>query len=98
ERQDVVGLRLPEPEVYELGDLLGMLLGEVARLLGVLVGVEELPAVVLEVADPGERAVLGDRLPALVPDAARAEHLVVLRLLVRRRARVVERVAHRDAG
>ena len=75
-----------------------MLLGEVVRLGAVLVGVEQLPAVLVELAQADrDRPVLGDRLPALVPDAARAQHLVVLGLLPRRRVGRVERVAHRHA-
>jgi hypothetical protein len=95
ERQDVVALGLREPEVDELLDLLRVLLSEVVCLGAIFVRVEQLPAVLVELAEPdGHGAVLGNRLPALVPDAARAEHLVVLGLLRGRRVRGVELVAH----
>ena len=56
----------------------GMLVGQVMSFRTVLIGVEELPAVLVEVAHAAERSVLGNRLPALVPDPAAAQHLVVL--------------------
>ena len=50
-----------------------MLAGQVVGLGAVGVGVEQLPAVLVEVAEPDrDRAVLGDRLPALVPGSCTA--------------------------
>ena len=85
----------------ELGELVGHLGGEVVRLGPVGVGVVELPGVVVErrqrqTLDP-RRRVAGDRGPALVVDAAVAEHLEVLRLVALGRVGVVERVAHAHA-
>jgi hypothetical protein len=93
----VVGLGLLEPQIDQLFDLVGVLVGEVVGLRAVCVGVEELPAILIEVSLAEERTVLGHCLPALVPDPARAEHLVVLDLLAGRRIRGVEAVAHRHA-
>jgi hypothetical protein len=86
-----------QPERLQLLDLVRMLVGDVLRLGPVLIGVEELPAVVLEVPEARDRTVLGDRLPAAVPDAAVAHHLVVLGLLAGRSIRL-ERVGHGHAG
>ena len=62
--------------------------------LGSVVGVEQLPALLVEVAPRlGRGRDRGRRLPALVPDRPRAEHRVELRLLAGRRVRVVEAVA-----
>ncbi len=97
ERQDVELLRLLEPRGDQRLEPLGLLCGEVVRLGAVLLGVEELPDVVVEVAETRCRAVHGHRLPAVLPDAARAEHRVVLALLRRRRIALVERVLHRHA-
>ncbi len=80
-----------------------MLLGEVVRLRPVGVGVVELPDVVVEGRHDGvdaglpRRAVLGHRGPALVVDAAVAEHLEVLRLVALGGVGVVEAVGHADA-
>ena len=74
-----------------------MLGGEVVQLGAVDVGVVQLPLVVVEVAPAGERRVVGDGLPAVVPDRPRAEHRVELRRPRRRRRRVVEAVAHAHA-
>lgn len=96
QRQDVVPPRLVHPEPLQLLDLLGMLVGDVVGLGAVLVGVEELPVVVLEAPGSRDRAVLGDGLPALVPDAPVTHHLVVLGLLAGGSV-PLERVGHRDA-
>ena len=61
------------------------------------VDVVQLPHVLVEMALARDRRVQGDGLPAVLPDAARAEHRVVLPLLLRRRRRRVEAVAHRHA-
>ena len=85
-------------KVGELPDLVGMVRGEIHRLGAVLVDVKELPAVLVEVAEVDrDRPVLGRGFPPLVPDAARAQHLVALGVSRRRCRGVVEAVAHRDA-
>ena len=80
ERERPVRAGLGEPEVDQLPELLGVLGREVVQLGAVDVGVVELPLVVVEVAPAAERRVGGDGLPAVVPDAAGAEHRVELRL------------------
>jgi hypothetical protein len=68
-----------------------MLLGEVVRFGAVLVGVEQLPAILVEVPEADrDRAVLGNGLPPPVPDAPGAQHLVVLGLRAGGGAGVVE--------
>ena len=57
------------------------------------VDVEQLPAVLIEVAHPAERTMLGHGLPTLIPDPATSEHLIVLRDLLRG-ALALEGVAH----
>ena len=80
---------------------LGLLGGQVAG-LGPVAGAVQLPDVVVEGRQlraqqlPG-RAVLGDRGPAAVVDAAVAGDLEVLRLVPFGRGRVVEGVAHAHA-
>ena len=99
EREDVVLRRLDQEQPLQLRELLGLLLREVVRLRPVVRAVE-LPDVLVERRPLGRyprRAVAGDRGPALVVDAAVAEHLEVLRLAALRRVGVVERVGHRDA-
>ena len=71
---------------------------EVVRLGAIHIGVEQLPAVVVELAPVDHGAVFGRHLPALVPQAAGAEHLVVLRFLAGGCIGVVEAVAHRHTG
>ena len=96
ERQHLVARRLDQPEALQLVELLRHLLGQILRLAPVLGRVVEFPDVVVErdslLADqhPG-RAVLRHRGPALVVDAAVAEHLEVLRLVPLRGLGVVER-------
>ncbi len=100
ERQHVVLLRLLEPELLQLGELLGHLRCEVACLAPVGAGVVELPDVRLErgqlLDDPRDR-VTSHGGPALVVDAAVAEHLEVLRLPAVGGIGLVERVPHADA-
>ena len=77
-----------------------MLGRQVVRLRPVGVGVVQLPGVVGERRQRRHyprRRVTGDRGPALVVDAAVAEHLEVLRLAPLGRGRVVEAVAHAHA-
>ena len=98
--QHVVARRLDEPEALQLAELLRHLLGEVLRLAPVLVGVVELPDVIVERRGLFLRPRVGvprHRGPALVIDAAVAEHLEVLRLVPLRRLGVVERIEHADA-
>ena len=87
ERQHQVLVRFLEPDLDQLRELLRMLLGEVLGLGAVHVHVVQLPHVLVEVSLATDRRVQGDGLPAVHPDAARAEHRVVLPLLRRRRRR-----------
>ena len=90
QRQHLVARRLDQPEALQLVELLRILLGQVLGLAPVLGGVVELPDIVVEgrglriQRSPG-RPVLRHRGPALVVDAAVAEHLEVLRLVLLRR-------------
>src|SRR5262249_13777696 len=69
----------------------GVLSREVVALARVALGVEELPALLVEVAPRLRSGRHGRRrLPAAVPDRPRAEHGVELRLLARVRVRVGE--------
>ena len=84
----------------QLGQLLRHLGGEVVRLAPVRTRVVELPDVVRErwqSSHHPRHAVVGDRGPALVVDAAVAEHLEVLRLVAVILGRTVERVRHAHA-
>ena len=77
----------------------GLSRGEVVRLRPVVRAVQ-LPDVVVERRHLGRHpgnAVPGDTGPALVVDAAVAEHLEVLSRVALGRTGVVERVGHRDA-
>src|SRR5260370_14318199 len=82
--------------------LFGHLRGEVVRLAPVFAGVVELPLVVVECRgyltyeDPW-RLVSRYRGPALVVDAAVAEHLEVLCLMLLGSLGIVEGVRHADA-
>jgi hypothetical protein len=61
------------------------------------VDVVELPGVPVEVAPAAQRRVGGDGLPAVVPQAARAQHREELRLAGAGQSPGVEAVAHADA-
>ncbi len=74
-----------------------MLRREVVRLGRVVLRVVELPAVLVEAAPAGDRRVDADRLPALVPDGARAEHREEGALLRRRDVVAGERRAEAHA-
>ena len=102
ERQHVVLDRFDQPQPLQLVQLLRHLLRQVVGLRPVLAAVVELPHVVVErrhllAAHHPRRAVLGHRAPALVVDAAVAEHLEVLRLVPLGRLGVVEAVQHARA-
>ena len=89
ERQHVVLGRFVVPELLELGELLRHLRRQVVRLAPVRVGVVELPDVLVETGqffgrEPRCR-VAGHGRPAVVVDAAVAEHLEVLRRCAARR-------------
>src|SRR6185369_17687413 len=74
ERQDAVLLRFREPQRSQRLHLLRILGREVVRLGAVDVRVEELPAVFVEMAEIERYGpVLGGRLPAVLPDSARAD-------------------------
>src|SRR3546814_3524219 len=75
-----------------------MLVGKIHRFGTVIVGVVKLPFVLIEMALARQRRVQRDRLPAVGPHAARAEHRIILLLLLRRRVGLgVEAVFHRLA-
>jgi hypothetical protein len=98
-RQHVVLGRLDQPEALELMQLVGMLGRQVPGLAPVAGGVVQLPAVVVErgclLPDQDPRGLVpGDRGPALVVDAAVAEHLEVLGLVPVRLLGAVEGVGH----
>ena len=101
QRQDVVAGRLDQPLPLQLGQLVGHLRGQVVRLGPVGIGVVQLPDVVIE----GGRfrrqlprdGVAGDRRPAVVVDAAVAEHLEVLDGVLVLGVPVVEAVEHARA-
>ena len=102
EGQHVVAARLVPPQRHQLGDLLGELGGAVVRLRDVLGDVVELPHVVVQrgagaqpvVVDRADR-VIGHRLPPVVVDGARPEHLEVLRVVAAGRASSAPRPARR---
>src|SRR4051795_10787753 len=79
-RERAVGTGLGVPEHDQLVELLGLLGGHVVELGAVDVDVVELPGVLVEFAPATQRRVGGDGLPAVVPDAARAQHREELRL------------------
>jgi hypothetical protein len=86
ERKDVVLGRLEVEQALQLGDLFGHLLREIVGLRPILGRVVELPDVVAQWRlrthhHPRQVAVPGDGRPALVIDAAVADHLEVLRLV-----------------
>ena len=66
---------LDPPALDHLRQLARLLRREIARFAPVLLDVVELPAILVE---SGVRLVPRHRLPAVVPDAAVAEHLEVL--------------------
>ena len=85
QREHIVATGFVPPQRDELGDLLGVLGGEVVRLGDVLGHVVELPDVFVEgrvgaeaVVVDRSHGVVRDRLPAVVVDGTRAEHLEVL--------------------
>ena len=81
-------MRLFPPKCDQLGKLLRVLASKVVGLAVIDVLVIELPLVIGPV---GPRPVPGDRSPALVPDGAAAQHLVVLRRLDIRCVAVADR-------
>ena len=76
ERQHIVLLRLAPPQLDHFGQALRLLRGEVIDLGEIAVEVKQLPCVVLE---RRARRVIGDRLPAVMPEPAMPEHLEILR-------------------
>ena len=95
--QNEIRFRLGEPDVDEFLEFFGVFGGEVARLRAILIDVEELPWVLVKVALTADRGVQGRGLPAVLPQAAGAQHRVVLPLLLGRRIGLVEAVAHRHS-
>jgi hypothetical protein len=76
ERQHLMPFRLAPPGLDHGGEALRLLRSKIVHLGEIAIEMEELPFVVLE-----RRAgrVIGDRFPALMPEAAMAEHLEILR-------------------
>src|SRR3954452_18515668 len=97
ERERPVCARLGVPQVDHLLEAVGLGHREVMQLGAVDLDVVELPRVGGEVAPAAERRVRRDSLPALVPDAARAEHREELGLARAGQRRGVEAVAHAHA-
>src|SRR5262249_29679843 len=94
ERQHIVGLGFLEPGVDQRLELLGVFVSQVDRLRAVLIDVVKFPFILVEIALAGERSVYCRCFPTFLPDAAGAEHGVVLALLLRL-AVGRERVLHR---
>jgi hypothetical protein len=97
EGEDVVLAGFQQEQPLQLVELVGLGGGQVAG-LGPVARAVQLPDIVVEGGqlghhDPGG-AVAGDRRPALVVDAAVAEHLEVLGLAPLGRAGIVEAVGH----
>ena len=97
ERERAVSAGLREPQVLQFAELLPVLPCQVVQLGAVDVHVVQLPRVVVEVAPPRDGGMRRHGLPALVPDAPRAEHRVELGRARAVGLRVVEAVAHADA-
>src|ERR1700722_2920125 len=76
ERQHIVFFRLAPPQFYHLGEALRLAGREIVNFGEIAIEMKQLPFVVLE---RGARRMIGDRLPALVPKAAMAEHFEILR-------------------
>ena len=99
EREHVVFRGLDQEQALQIAQLVGLVVGKVIG-LGPVVRSIELPDVVVEGGrlgrDPGD-AVPRHSGPALVVDAAIAEHLEVLGRVPIGGAGVVERVGHRHA-
>ncbi len=102
ERQHVVLHGFDQPELLQLVQDVWMLLGQILRLRPVLRRVVQLPDIVVEcdrldLPCLPRCAVLGDGRPALVVDAAIAEHLEVLGFMPICRPRIIERIGHAHA-
>ena len=76
ERQHVVLLGLAPPHLYQFRQPLRLARGEIVDFGKIPFEMKQLPFVVLE---RRARRMIGDRLPAAVPEAAMAEHLEILR-------------------
>src|SRR5262245_57176146 len=98
EWKHIVFLGFRQPKGLKLLELFRILAGQVLCLRAVLFDLEELPLVLVEMSLVSRRRRMQGRgLPALVPDAACADHFVVLRLLGGWSGGVVEAVTHGDA-
>ena len=106
DRQDVVALCLGVPQGAQALQSFRLVAGPVIGLGEVRVEIEELPAVLVEVAaadgelllvEDAGADVVGRRLPALVVDGARAHHLEVLRVVQLRGRRVLQCRKEADA-
>ncbi len=77
ERQHVVGLRLAPPGLDHGREPVGFGLGQIVDFGEITIQVKQLPFIRIE---RRARRVIGDCLPARVPEAAVAEHFEILRL------------------
>src|SRR5215470_1317202 len=74
-----------------------MFLREVDHLRPVFLGMKELPLIVLKIPPAGKWSVNRNCFPALVPNAALAQHFVILCFLSGRGFGVIKAVLHRNA-
>src|SRR5665213_2834681 len=88
ERQHIVLLGLAPPYFYQFRQPLRLARGEIVDFGKILVEMKQLPFVVLE---RRARWMIGNRLPAAVPEPAMAEHLEILRRGLRWRRRIGDR-------
>ena len=90
EREHVVALGLSPPETVQLGQLVGLPLGQVLGFGRVGGHVVQLPRHLVEARLVELNRVIGDRLPAIVVDRPAPEHLEVLSGAVLRSGGVAE--------
>ncbi len=88
ERQHLMLLCLLPPAADHIGKAHGLLACEIVSLREILREMKQFPFVVLE---RRARRMIGDRLPAAMPEAAMAEHLEILRRGLRERRRIDDR-------
>ncbi len=94
ERQHLMRLRLLPPQLDQRREPLRLGGGEIMRLGEILGEMKQLPFVAVE---RRARGMKGDRLPAVVPEAAMPEHLEILRHRLRWRRRIRDRRREADA-
>src|SRR5215468_6796625 len=82
ERQHQVLVRLLEPRPDKRLQFVGILLSQVLRLGAIYIDMVELPCVFVEMAFAAQWRMEGNRLPAILPKTASAQHGKVLPLLL----------------